>query len=264
MYGDFSDYYGGGLYGLGLVATDLFTAPEIAFLQKVWPTIRVAARWTDPNWGSIGYPNGPPVSSLTDAIMNAAWSDIRRAAQFSDINWDAVPELSQAMIYGAQQILHPPPAAAPVPEVVASPPTASSEPAATATVPTMRTPEQSPTAQPVNVDTAPAAAPVPEAQQATTPYVDVPSTPVNAPSGSGVPSTASPYFDWSTLFSAAGGQPLVDASGTPLPPTSAAAPKQAGMFGAYTNVAYVGLAIAAALIFGTHGKKGRGKKRRRA
>lgn len=249
-----------GYFGaLGLVASDLFLPSEIAFFQKVWPTVRVAANWTDPNWGSIGYPSGPPISALSNAIMGAVWGDVRRAAQFSDINWSAVPELTQAMVMAAEQITHPPPVVAPVPEVTS--PTVT-QPVTTTTTqptqPTMRTPETSPTAQPVNVDTtSPAAAPVPEAQQPTTPYVDASPTPVYG--GGTLPMLTDPGYGFvlpGTAPDSSGGATLTPAGG---------AIKQAGMFGGYTNLVYVGLAIGAALMFGTHGGgKKRGRRRKRA
>jgi hypothetical protein len=80
-----------GLRGLGLAraATDIFTMPEIQFLANEWPSIRVAANWTDIGWKGLGYPSGPPLSTNANAIVQAVWGDIRRAAKFSDINWGA-------------------------------------------------------------------------------------------------------------------------------------------------------------------------------
>ena len=80
-----------GLFGLGqtsigFTAAQLFSPDEIAFLQKVWPTIRVAAKWTDPNWASIGFPSGPLVSQRAYQILDYTWGIVRPAAQFSDIN----------------------------------------------------------------------------------------------------------------------------------------------------------------------------------
>lgn len=239
--------------GLGaLTASDLFLPSEISFFQKVWPTVRVAARWTDPSWASIGYPNGPPISPVSNSIMGAVWGDVRRAAQFSDINWAAVPELTQAMILAAGQLTHPPPVASPVPEVTQSPPTASAQPV-TPTTTQQRTPEQSPTAQPVGADS-PAAAPVPELTSPLTDpgygYVSPPSTPVYG-------STPPPSFDWASLLGPALPTPN-EAPGTALP-----AVKTAGMFGG-NSLLMVGLAIGAAVLFGSHGKKGGKRRRRRA
>lgn len=256
-----------GFFGLGaLVASDLFTAPEIAFFQKVWPTIRVAAQFTDPNWGVLGYPNGPPISGVTAAIIGTNWGNIRRAAQFSDINWaDPTLNISAGMLAAAMAITHPAPVAAPVPEVVATPPTATAAPTPTVVQPTVRIPEQSPTAAPLTDTTSPAAAPVPEAQQPTTPYVNAPSTAVYG-GGSPAPSAPAP-FDWTTLLGpAVPSATNFDQAGNPITPTTTQpGAKQAGMFGgSFPIVAAV--ALGAAVLFGVlpGPKHGRGRKRRRA
>ncbi len=78
-----------GFFGAVSAATDLFTMPEIQFLANEWPSIRVAANWTDIGWKGLGYPSGPPLSANSNAIMQAVWGNVRRAAKFTDINWGA-------------------------------------------------------------------------------------------------------------------------------------------------------------------------------
>jgi hypothetical protein len=244
-----------GLFGLGIVATDLFPPSDIAVLQKVWPTIRIAARWTDPNWSLLGYPNGAPVTPVTFAILNAAWGDVRRAANFSDINWSATPELTPQMIAAAQAELAPPPpaavaAAAPVPEVINTP-SPTGQPNMTII--------QGPTSQPAGTVVGESFAPaVPSPVTQPVPEVVSPGT-VAAPSG------LAPSFNLPVLPTLpTGGSPdlLLDQYGNPiLPPattTPAAAPIQAGMFGNMSLTTWLilgGVVFGGLMLFGKHENK---------
>jgi hypothetical protein len=101
-------------------ATDIFTMPEIQFLANEWPSIRVAANWTDIGWKGLGYPNGPPLSSGANEIVKAVWGDIRRAAKFSDINWGAT-SIPANLLPATAPVLEPTPVVAPTPNYNGSP-----------------------------------------------------------------------------------------------------------------------------------------------
>lgn len=60
-------------------------------MQQVWPRIRVAAKFTDINWGAIGVPDPPPLSPVAYAAMQYVWPQVRVAADFSHPRWDLVP-----------------------------------------------------------------------------------------------------------------------------------------------------------------------------
>lgn len=79
--------------GQAVMATDVMTEADKAFLRKVWPSIRVAASFNDPNWASIGYPAGPQLTPVAKAAITHAWPTVRVAANFDDVNWQyhAVP-----------------------------------------------------------------------------------------------------------------------------------------------------------------------------
>jgi hypothetical protein len=75
--------------GQAVSPASLMTAADKSFLAKVWSTVRVAAQWSDINWGAIGYSRGPLISAAANQVMSQLWPDIRVAAQFSHINWNA-------------------------------------------------------------------------------------------------------------------------------------------------------------------------------
>jgi hypothetical protein len=81
------------LAGRAVMATDVMTESDMAFLRKVWPSIRVAASFDHPNWASLGYPSGPPLTPAAKAAITHAWPTVHVAANFDDVNWQyhAVP-----------------------------------------------------------------------------------------------------------------------------------------------------------------------------
>jgi hypothetical protein len=105
---------------------EILDAQEMAFMQQVFPQIRVAASFDHPNWGLIGFPDGPPLSPVSYAAVRYVWPQIRVAADWSHPRWD----------------LHPVPwnilaAAMPAPEAAPAPTVATPAPApAPAPVPT--------------------------------------------------------------------------------------------------------------------------------
>lgn len=68
----------------------LMTAQDKATLRRAWPTIRVAAKWSDINWPAIGWPRGPQLSAGGAKAIEKAFPEVRSAAQFDDINWQFV------------------------------------------------------------------------------------------------------------------------------------------------------------------------------
>jgi hypothetical protein len=64
---------------------------EQAFMQQVFPQVRVAASFDHPNWASIGYPDGPPLSPVSYAAVRYVWPQIRVAADWSHPRWDLHP-----------------------------------------------------------------------------------------------------------------------------------------------------------------------------
>jgi hypothetical protein len=79
--------------GRAVMATDVMTEADMAFLRKVWPSIRVAASFEHPNWAALGYPNGPALTPAAKAAITHAWPTVRVAASFDDVAWQyhAVP-----------------------------------------------------------------------------------------------------------------------------------------------------------------------------
>lgn len=79
--------------GQAVMATDVMTESDKAFLRSVWPTIRVAASFDHPNWAAHGYPNGPALTPAAKVAITHVWPEVRAAAKFDDVNWQyhAVP-----------------------------------------------------------------------------------------------------------------------------------------------------------------------------
>jgi hypothetical protein len=99
----------------GFTIPQILDAGEQAFMQQVWPQIRVAAQFSHPNWAALGFPDGPPLSPVSYAAMNYVWPQVRVAADFSHPRWELHPVPAHIVA-----------AALPVPEVptpTAAPPT---------------------------------------------------------------------------------------------------------------------------------------------
>ena len=79
--------------GQAVMATDVMTEADKAFLRKVWPSIHVAASFKDPNWAAHGYPAGPALTPAALAAITHVWPQVNSAANFDDVNWQyhAVP-----------------------------------------------------------------------------------------------------------------------------------------------------------------------------
>lgn len=75
----------------GMLIPDILTSQEQAFMQQAWPRIRVAAKFTDINWGAIGLPDPPPLSPVAYAAMQYVWPQVRVAADFSHPRWELHP-----------------------------------------------------------------------------------------------------------------------------------------------------------------------------
>lgn len=79
--------------GQAVMATDVMTEADKAFLRKVWPEIHVAADFSHPNWAAHGYPGGPPLTPAAKAAITHVWPQVHVANNFDDVNWQyhAVP-----------------------------------------------------------------------------------------------------------------------------------------------------------------------------
>lgn len=94
----------------GLTIPEILAPDEMAFMQQVWPQVRVAAQFSHINWSAHGFPNGPNLNPVSYAAMAYVWPNVRVAADFSHPRWDLVPV--------PLRILQ---AAMPVPEVPSAP-----------------------------------------------------------------------------------------------------------------------------------------------
>lgn len=85
----------GGIYGYSpaqpqtTAGNSPIQSQDFQAIAGLWPTIRSAARFEDINWAAHGFPNGPPVSPETQAMLSQQWGVIRNAANLSDVNWQA-------------------------------------------------------------------------------------------------------------------------------------------------------------------------------
>lgn len=100
----------------GVTLPEVLSDQEEAFMSKVWPQIRVAARFSDINWGAIGYPNGPELSPASYAAVDYIFPQIRVAADFSHPTW-TLHRIPANIIAAAL----PPPEVEPAPVVTAAP-----------------------------------------------------------------------------------------------------------------------------------------------
>jgi hypothetical protein len=66
-----------------------FTRDEAALMSRLWPEIRVAARFDDINWNAHGLQRAPGGADARE-VMAAHWDEVRRAQRFEDIDWDRI------------------------------------------------------------------------------------------------------------------------------------------------------------------------------
>ncbi|HET7609560.1 MAG TPA: hypothetical protein VFL84_12840 [Gammaproteobacteria bacterium] len=64
-----------------------FTSDEADALARVWPQIRVAARFEDITWPRHGLERAPG-SAEARRLLSSNWDEIRREERFEDIDWD--------------------------------------------------------------------------------------------------------------------------------------------------------------------------------
>lgn len=101
-----------------MLIPQILTPSEQAFMQQVWPQIRVAARLTDVNWASHGYPGGPLLSPPAFAALAYVWPQIRVAANWTDPRWENHP-VPDSVVAAAMPVPEAP--AAPAPYVPSAP-----------------------------------------------------------------------------------------------------------------------------------------------
>jgi hypothetical protein len=66
-----------------------FTRDDALVMASIWPEIRLAARFEDINWRSVGLPD-PPGSDEALALMSTHWPVLRAEPDFADIDWSVV------------------------------------------------------------------------------------------------------------------------------------------------------------------------------
>lgn len=74
--------------GFGSASASPFTREEAALMSRVWGQIRVAARFDDIDWRSVGL-QGPPGDREARRLVANHWGQLREAARFEDIDWAA-------------------------------------------------------------------------------------------------------------------------------------------------------------------------------